>query len=102
MPAILKNAIDWLSRVGGMKFFGGRPILLLSTSPGSNGGLTNLTNLATLVPWWGGDVVALYSLPRFEANFDRAGGTVTDAGHRAGLQDAAAALSRALDKRAAG
>ena len=66
MPAFLKNAIDWLSRIAepGETFFGHakKPVLLLSTSPGANGGATNIKTMAELMPWWGGDVKGTYSL----------------------------------------
>ncbi|MGF1687427.1 NAD(P)H-dependent oxidoreductase [Photobacterium japonica] len=69
MPAFLKNAIDWLSRVApqGTSFFGDekKPVLLVSTSPGANGGATNLKTMAELMPWWGGDVKGTYSLGGF-------------------------------------
>ncbi|MBN3215480.1 NADPH-dependent FMN reductase [Pectobacterium polaris] len=69
MPACFKNAIDWLSRIrkGGESFFGeaNKPILLLSTSPGNNGGATNLKYMAELMPWWGGEVKGMYSVGGF-------------------------------------
>ena len=69
MPACLKNAIDWLSRTRGEgeSFFGApeKPVLLLSTSPGQNGGATNLKYMAELMPWWGGKVTGLLSVGGF-------------------------------------
>ncbi|KLV04615.1 NADPH-dependent FMN reductase [Photobacterium aquae] len=73
MPAFLKNAIDWLSRVApqGGSFFGDekKPVLLVSTSPGANGGATNLKTMAELMPWWGGDVKGTFSLGSFYDKF---------------------------------
>ncbi|WP_039986073.1 NADPH-dependent FMN reductase [Vibrio owensii] len=73
MPAFLKNAIDWLSRVApqGRSFFGDtkKPVLLVSTSPGANGGATNIKTMAELMPWWGGDVKGTYSLGGFYDKF---------------------------------
>ncbi|MFV8457582.1 NADPH-dependent FMN reductase [Vibrio owensii] len=73
MPAFLKNAIDWLSRVApqGTSFFGDtkKPVLLVSTSPGANGGATNIKTMAELMPWWGGDVKGTYSLGGFYDKF---------------------------------
>ena len=70
MPAFLKNVIDWLSRVAepGQSFFGDdkKPVLLVSTSPGPNGGATNIKTMAELMPWWGGDVKATYSLGSYQ------------------------------------
>lgn len=69
MPACFKNAIDWLSRIrkNGESFFGAanKPILLLSTSPGNNGGATNLKYMAELMPWWGGDIKGMHSVGGF-------------------------------------
>lgn len=69
MPAFLKNVIDWLSRLAKPKesFFGvkGMPVLLLSTSPGVNGGATNIRTMMELIPWWGGDVKGTFSLGSF-------------------------------------
>ena len=73
MPAFFKNTIDWLSRIvePGQPFFGDnrKPVLLLSTSPGQNGGATNLTTMSTLMPWWGGDVKATYSVGSYYDKF---------------------------------
>lgn len=70
MPAFLKNVIDWLSRVAepSKPFFGSdkKPVLLVSTSPGPNGGATNLKTMAELMPWWGGDVKGSYSLGNYQ------------------------------------
>ena len=72
MPAVFKNLIDWVSRLGDMNspMFADvdgnkKPILLLSTSPGPTGGATNLANLANLMPWWGADVRGTYNLGSF-------------------------------------
>ncbi|PSU51625.1 NADPH-dependent FMN reductase [Photobacterium frigidiphilum] len=69
MPVFLKNVIDWLSRIAepGQSFFGSNktPILLVSASPGENGGATNLKIMAELMPWWGADVKGTYSLGHY-------------------------------------
>lgn len=70
MPAIFKNLIDWISRMDG-KIFQEKPVLLLSTSPGKTGGKTNLDNLEKLLPWWGGQVAASFSLGGFYDEFDQ-------------------------------
>ncbi len=69
MPAIFKNLIDWLSRMGG-KIFQDKPVLLMSASPGGGGGRTNLANVETLMPWWGGQVVGTFSVGDFHNEFD--------------------------------
>lgn len=72
MPAIFKNLIDWLSRMGG-KIFQDKPVLLLSASPGGGGGRTNLANVETLMPWWGGQVVGTFSIGDFLNELDAEG-----------------------------
>jgi len=67
--AFLKNLIDWISRID-QKFFGGKPVLLLSTSPGFNGGASHLRVLEKLLPIWGGNLTGSYSLGSFNHNFD--------------------------------
>ncbi|UTV30549.1 NADPH-dependent FMN reductase [Photobacterium atrarenae] len=97
MPAFLKNVIDWLSRVAepGQPFFGEtkKPVLLASTSPGPNGGATNLKTMAELMPWWGGDVKATYSLGSYPEKF-REG--AFDAETQAALADLVAAFEQAI------
>jgi len=70
-PAMLKNTVDWLSRIDRKVF--ARKTLLLSTSPGPRGGITNLTHWANLIPHWGATVVGAHSLPRFNDAFDENG-----------------------------
>lgn len=70
MPAVFKNLIDWLSRLQ-VQFLSQKPVMLLSTSPGANGGRTNLEQLAKLVPWWGGQVTGTYSMGSFYDKMNR-------------------------------
>lgn len=67
--AFLKNHIDWLSRID-QRFFGDKPVLLLSTSPGKTGGSSHLEIMAKLVQRWGGELVGQFSLGDFYQNFD--------------------------------
>jgi len=72
MPAEFKNLIDWVSRLGDLQnpmFATTKPVLLLSTSPGPNGGATNLQTLTQLMPWWGADIKGSYSLGSFYEHF---------------------------------
>lgn len=70
MPAVFKNTIDWLSRLADQEnpIFGKKPVLLMSTSPGPNGGSTNLQTLNNLMPWWGADMRGTYTLGSFYEN----------------------------------
>ncbi|MCO4773427.1 MAG: NAD(P)H-dependent oxidoreductase [Deltaproteobacteria bacterium] len=85
MPAMLKNTIDWLSRVVPFQPFLTKPLALLGTSPGGRGAATNLNNMARLAPFWGATVVGTFSLPSFGANFDTESGQLTQAEHREAL-----------------
>ncbi|WP_273273291.1 NADPH-dependent FMN reductase [Maribacter polysiphoniae] len=67
--AFLKNTIDWLSRID-QRFFGDKPILILSTSPGATGGSSHLEILGNLVHRWGGEPVGRFSLGSFQQHFD--------------------------------
>jgi NAD(P)H-dependent FMN reductase len=53
IPAILKNAIDWTSR-GPNRVFKNKRFVLLSASPGKNGGKRALVHLRTIVEAVGG------------------------------------------------
>lgn len=68
MPAEFKNLIDWVSRLRDLQnpmFASKKPVLLLSTSPGPNGGATNIQTLTQLMPWWGADVKGSFCLGSF-------------------------------------
>ncbi|KAA1245430.1 NAD(P)H-dependent oxidoreductase [Aquimarina sp. RZ0] len=75
--AFLKNTFDWLSAFT-QQFFGEKPVLLLSTSPGATGAQTQLALLEKLIPIWGGIVKARYSLGSFNENFDTNYNTITN------------------------
>lgn len=87
-PAMLKNAIDWLSRIDRKVF--GKPTLLLSASPGPRGGVTNVEHFARVLPHWGATVVATHSLGGFHTAFGDDGPTNPD------VADAVRASMRAL------
>ena len=94
--AAFKNVFDWASRVDG-KLFGGKPMLLLATSPGGRGAQTVLEAATTRFPFHGATIAATFSLPFFEKNFSDQEG-VTDADLRAAFDEALAAFRAALDE----
>lgn len=64
MPAVFKNLLDWLSRIGDRSqkmLADNKPVVLLSASPGPTGGSTNLANLAKLLPFQGAKVISTFS-----------------------------------------
>ncbi|MCU4177019.1 NADPH-dependent FMN reductase [Carboxylicivirga sp. N1Y90] len=68
-PAFLKNIFDWLSRRS-KNVFDGKPMLLMSTSPGQGGGTTNRKVLEHMLPYLGANISATYSLPSFYQNME--------------------------------
>ena len=64
MPSFFKNTIDWLSRIN-RAFLKDKKIVLLSTSPGGYGGKQSLEHTASILPRFGGEVIATFSLGSF-------------------------------------
>ena len=67
--AAYKNLFDWTSRINS-KVFQGRPMLLLSTSPGASGAANVLAAARNSAPHFAADVKASMSVPSFYENFD--------------------------------
>lgn len=63
-----KNVLDWVSRID-MQFLLGKKLLVLSTSPGGFGGGNVMEIGLKYFGFAGGEVVAHYSLPSFQDNF---------------------------------
>ncbi|MBC3759053.1 NAD(P)H-dependent oxidoreductase [Hyunsoonleella sp. SJ7] len=63
-----KNLFDWMSRIEG-KTFMGKPMLLMATSPGGRGGASVLQIAQDRFPRHDANIVAVFSLPNFGANF---------------------------------
>ena len=64
-----KNLFDWLSRIEG-KCWCEKPMLLMATSPGERGGQSVLDIAKDRFPRQGANVVATFSLPSFNDNFE--------------------------------
>ncbi|MBP9674341.1 MAG: NAD(P)H-dependent oxidoreductase [Bacteriovoracaceae bacterium] len=64
-----KNLFDWCSRYA-KKVYDYKKVFLLSTSPGAAGGKSVLTLAETSMPFFGAQVLATFSLPKFYENFD--------------------------------
>ena len=90
--AAWKNLYDWCSRVE-VKVLQGRPVVLLSTSPGRRGGASVMEQAQKLVPHYGGEVRAHLSIPRFGEVFDQEKGELRDPEWRARLKDAVNCLN---------
>ena len=70
-----KNIFDWASRVE-QKTFLGKPMLLMSTSPGARGGQSVLGMANNRFPLHDANIVGKFSLPSFNDNFQ--GGAITN------------------------
>lgn len=73
--AAFKNLLDWTSRKK-IKLFQGKKVLLISTSPGARGGIGSITAAKNRFPIHGADIIAEFSLPSFEQNFNPQKGIV--------------------------
>lgn len=72
MTTAFKNLWDWTSRVD-MKIWKNKPMFLMAASPGGRGGANVLRVTKELLPHFGGNVIADFSLPRFFQNFSEEG-----------------------------
>ncbi len=73
--AYFKNILDWLSRIE-IKFLADKKIFLMATSGGKRGAISALELVAQLLPRFGGQIVATFSLPSFAENFDETKGII--------------------------
>lgn len=71
--AAFKNVLDWSTRHT-YKLWSGKPMLLLSTSPGKRGGATVMGAANQSFPHLGAQIVASFSLPAFGENFSDGSG----------------------------
>lgn len=67
--AAFKSLFDWASRIN-VKVFQQKPMLLMATSPGGRGGASVLEIAKNAFPRYGANVIATFSLPSFNENFD--------------------------------
>lgn len=75
--AAFKNTLDWCSRING-KVFQGRPMLLMATSPGARGGANVLEIAKNHFSRFDTQILAVFSLPSFELNFDLENGKISN------------------------
>lgn len=66
--AYFKNVLDWLSRID-IKFLQDTKVLLMSTSGGKRGAMGSLGVVEKMLPRFGAEIVATFSLPSFYDNF---------------------------------
>jgi len=87
-----KNIFDWCSRVK-KEVYQGKPMILLSTSPGPGGAGSVLAAATNSMQFFKGDVKASLSVPSFHDNFDVEKGVVTNEDIDAQLRGAIAGLA---------
>ena len=75
--AAYKNLFDWCSRI--KKVFQGKPLVLLSTSPGARGGASVLAQALKSAHHFEGEVKGSLAVPSFYEHFDVEQGCLTDA-----------------------
>jgi NAD(P)H-dependent FMN reductase len=88
--AAFKNLYDWTSRID-VQVWGGKPMLLLATSPGGRGGATVLAAAEATFPRMGAELKGTFSLPSFYDNF--AEGNISDPELSNQLQQAVSAFT---------
>lgn len=89
--AAFKNVFDWASRIQ-MKVFQDKPMVIMSTSPGKNGGANALKTAKDAAPHFGADVKASFSIGSFKSAFDSELGRLTDPVHAETLRESLRAL----------
>ncbi|MEO0703971.1 MAG: NAD(P)H-dependent oxidoreductase [Pseudomonadota bacterium] len=93
--AAFKNIFDWVSRIE-MKIYQDRPMVILATSPGKNGGGNVLKTAVEAAPFFGGDVKGSLSVGPFAEAFDPATGRLTSPQDARALREALVALQAAI------
>ncbi len=104
VPGGLKNALDWASRAnGGLKIgeaFRGKHAVILTSSPGSFGGLRTLAHLRGILTIMMVNVLpAEIAVSFVDKKFDGDGWEMTDERTRQLLEDVGASLVAAIERR---
>jgi chromate reductase len=84
ITAAWKSLYDWCSRIE-VNVYQGKPVVMLSTSPGRRGGAGALEIALKTAPHFGADIRGSLSIPSFNDNFDRDSGQLTNAELKAKL-----------------
>ena len=89
-----KNLYDWTSRLD-QRIWSGKPMLLLSTSPGARGGATVMEAAKATFPRMGAQVIGSFSLPSFYDHFSAERG-ITHEGLNVEFQEVLKAFSATI------
>ncbi|MFT5481778.1 MAG: chromate reductase [Halieaceae bacterium] len=93
--AAFKNLFDWASRID-RSVFQQKPVVYLSTSPGSGGGANMLGTALSAAPHFGANVIASLSVPSFYDNFSIENRAVVDAEVKQDLENVMQKLAEHL------
>lgn len=85
--AAYKNIFDWTSRIDA-KVYQGKPMVIMSTSPGPGGAASVLGIAKTSAPHFNADVKGAVSIPSFYDNFDMETGQLTNDDLKSQILDA--------------
>lgn len=96
IPGQLKNALDWASRPYGDSVLVGKPVTVISASPGDHGGAWAAEHLGKVLHIVGSRVLgASFCLPLADQAFEPGTDLLRNPAHTAALTDAVAALEQA-------
>ena len=87
-----KNLFDWCTRIE-KSVFQDKPVVLLSTSPGSRGGGNVMERALKSLPSYGANIKANLSIPNFFDNFDVQSDELKDPELKQQLEQAVSALN---------
>jgi NAD(P)H-dependent FMN reductase len=74
VSALLKNTLDWISRIKDVPVFPGKVVGMLAASPGAFGGMRGLYHLRAILNSMGAEVLSQqFVLPRANVAFDAEG-----------------------------
>lgn len=94
--AAFKNVLDWMSRIG-RPIWSDKPMFLMGSSPGGRGAASVLETATKSFPHQGGKVVASFSLPSFNQNFNEESGII-DPSLLEGFQEQLAVFVEVVDE----
>lgn len=86
-----KNIFDWASRID-QKVFQDKPMVIMATSPGPNGGASVLATAQTSAPYFGATICGTFSLANFYEAFDVENLSLEDRERQAELREVLASL----------
>ena len=89
--AVYKNLFDWMSRIGA-KVYQDKPYMIMAASPGGRGGAGVLESVETKAPFFGMDIRAKVSVPKFQDNFDFDSNEITNPDIQQNIKQAVSAL----------